>query len=91
MPKVWRGVDSKKRRCAPMSEVQIRLLGLAQKGNIMKQNWNAGEIVKVGFMILKVLKNLAPTGDGMPGKYLLMSPKTQKLYYFTPYFGLTKL
>jgi len=57
----------------------------------VRQIWDAGKDVKVGFLTLGILKKIAPPGDGMPGKYLLIDHKTKALYYFTPYYGLAKI
>lgn len=48
-----------------------------------KQNWNIGEIVKVGFLSLKVT---AVKGN----EYYLVSSKGIE-YVFTPYTGLNRV
>jgi hypothetical protein len=53
------------------------------------QKWEAGQIVKVGFMTLTVV-SLEPTpGDYRPDIYHLISAKGAK-YTFTPHFGLER-
>ena len=53
------------------------------------QNWEVGQMVKVGFMALKVI-SLEPTpGDYSPDIYHLESAKGIK-YTFTPHFGLER-
>ena len=53
------------------------------------QNWEVGQMVKVGFMALKVI-SLEPTpGDYRPDIYHLESAKGIK-YTFTPHFGLER-
>jgi hypothetical protein len=51
-----------------------------------KQNWSIGEIVKVGFMRLKVT-GVKAIKDGMPDIYSLESEKGKK-YEFIPHNGL---
>ena len=53
------------------------------------QKWTVGEMVKVGFMRLRVIA-LEPTpGDYRPDIYHLQSDKGIK-YTFTPHFGLER-
>jgi hypothetical protein len=54
-----------------------------------KQSWSTGQAVKVGFLTLTVISALAPSGDGLPGAYILTSGS--KLYSFIPHNGLTKI
>ena len=49
------------------------------------QDWSVGEIVKVGFMTLRVID----TRDG--GTYLLKHLSKEQYYEFTPYLGVVKL
>lgn len=54
-----------------------------------KQTWMEGEMVKVGFMTLKVLKRVPTPGDYKPDAYILGSAKGG-IYRFVPHNGLTK-
>lgn len=50
-------------------------------------NWNAGQVVKVGFMAgLVVVKKIPTPGDFLPDAYLL--EKSGRYYRFTPYNGI---
>ena len=53
------------------------------------QVWMEGEMVKVGFLTLKVLKRVPTPGDYMPDAYVLGSAKGG-IYRFVPHNGLTK-
>lgn len=55
-----------------------------------KQNWTPGNMVKVGFMTLKVIEAIPTPGDYLPDKYLLEG-KNGKRYYFTPHNGLESI
>lgn len=54
-----------------------------------KQVWQVGEMVKVGFLTLKVLARVPTPGDHAPDAYALGSAKGA-IYRFVPHFGLTK-
>lgn len=54
-----------------------------------KQCWEVGEIVKVGFMQLRVLAKVPTPGDYAPDAYALGSAKGG-IYRFVPHNGLTK-
>lgn len=54
-----------------------------------KQCWEVGEIVKVGFLKLRVLAKVPTPGDYMPDAYALGSEKG-RIYRFVPHNGLTK-
>ena len=54
-----------------------------------KQQWIAGQTVKVGFMSLRVVSSRATPGDYLPDAYLLESKG--KFYEFVPHNGLTRL
>ena len=54
-----------------------------------KQNWEAGQTVKVGFMSLEVVAKIATPGDYLPDAYALKSAKGQ-FYRFVPHNGLSK-
>lgn len=51
--------------------------------------WEVGEMVKVGFLTLKVLAKVPTPGDYMPDAYALGSAKGG-IYRFVPHNGLTK-
>lgn len=54
-----------------------------------KQIWAAGEIVKVGFLKLQIIKAKETKGDFKPDAYLLTNGK--KYYVFVPHNGLNTL
>ena len=54
-----------------------------------KQLWEVGEMVKVGFLTLKVLAKVPTPGDYMPDAYALGSAKGA-IYRFVPHNGLTR-
>lgn len=56
-----------------------------------KQTWTPGNIVKVGFLSLRVLELIPTPGDYRPDVYLLESLDSSKQYEFTPHFGLTRI
>jgi hypothetical protein len=58
--------------------------------NNSKQNWSIGNLVKVGFMTLKVLEVKA-VKDYLPDIYILENPKNGKRYEFIPHNGLTAI
>lgn len=47
-----------------------------------KQDWSAGEAVKVGFLTLEVVAKVGPD-------YRLWNPTNGKKYTFTPHMGLS--
>lgn len=53
-----------------------------------KQVWAVGEMVKVGFMTLRVMATQATPGDYMPDAYVLANAKADKFYRFVPHNGL---
>ena len=55
-----------------------------------KQNWERGEIVRVGFMTLKVI-NVRAVKDGLPDIYTLSTIDNSKKYEFIPHCGLTRI
>jgi hypothetical protein len=55
-----------------------------------KQNWQAGSIVNVGFLKLRVISARA-VKDGMPDIYTLESLDGSKRYEFIPHNGLTRI
>ena len=55
------------------------------------QTWQAGEVVKVGFVSgLEVIKKIATPGDHRPDAYVLWQPIKNRFYTFQPHFGLTR-
>jgi hypothetical protein len=56
-----------------------------------KQNWEIGNIVKIGFMQLKVLKAIPTPGDWLPDQYLMINVKGDTYYIFVPHNGLQRL
>jgi hypothetical protein len=55
-----------------------------------KQNWEIGNIVKVGFLTLRVV-SVKAIKDGMPDIYTLENLNGTKRYEFTPYNGLERI
>ena len=53
-----------------------------------KQDWTAGQTVKVGFMSLRVIAKVPTPGDYMPDAYALES--NGKFYRFVPHNGLSR-
>lgn len=57
-----------------------------------KQNWEVGQIVKVGFVSgLEVIGKVATPGDYKPDLYVLVQASTKRLYRFVPHNGLTRV
>lgn len=56
-----------------------------------KQVWEVGEVVKVGFMSLRVTGKEATPGDYMPDAYHLVDLKGIKQYRFMPHNGLERI
>lgn len=55
-----------------------------------KQNWQEGQVVKVGFMSLRVL-GVKAVKDYLPDIYTLESLDGTKKYEFIPHNGLTRI
>ena len=55
-----------------------------------KQNWQVGNVVKVGFLSLRVVDAKAEY-DGLPDIYTLESIDGSKRYEFIPHKGLTRV
>lgn len=55
-----------------------------------KQNWQAGETVKVGFLTLRVV-SMRAVRDGLPDIYTLESLDGTRQYEFIPHNGLTRI
>lgn len=58
-----------------------------------KQTWEIGEVVKVGFLSLRVTKKEPTPGDYMPDAYILcgLGDKSDRTYRFVPHNGLERL
>ncbi|MBS0229669.1 MAG: hypothetical protein JSS52_00715 [Proteobacteria bacterium] len=56
-----------------------------------KQDWSVGEVVKVGFLSLKVIAKIPTPGDYMPDAYALANKDGTRFYRFTPHHGLTSV
>jgi len=53
-----------------------------------KQVWAVGEMVKVGFMNLRVMAAQKTPGDYLPDAYILANRDATKFYRFVPHNGL---
>ena len=53
-----------------------------------KQAWKVGEMVKIGFMSLRVLAAQDTPGDYKPDAYVLTNARADKFYRFVPHFGI---
>jgi len=58
-----------------------------------KQVWEVGQVVKVGFLTLKVMEKEATPGDYRPDAYLLCGVGAQesRKYRFVPHYGLERI
>lgn len=58
-----------------------------------KQVWQVGEVVKIGFMTLRVTEREATPGDYKPDAYLLcgLGDKANRRYRFVPHNGIERL
>ena len=56
-----------------------------------RQNWTAGQTVKVGFLSLVVKAAIATPGDYLPYAYILANQAGTQLYKFVPHNGLEKI
>lgn len=56
-----------------------------------KQVWEVGEVVKVGFLSLRVIGKEPTPGDYMPDAYRLMNLKGTTQYRFVPHNGLERI
>lgn len=61
--------------------------------NKTKQIWKVGEIVKVGFLKLRITKIELTPGDYMPDAYHLvgLEKNEHKKYRFVPHNGLERI
>jgi hypothetical protein len=55
------------------------------------QVWEVGEVVKVGFLSLRVTAKVPTPGDYMPDAYLLTDKTGAKSYRFVPHNGLERI
>ena len=55
-----------------------------------KQAWEVGEVVKVGFLALRVLAKVATPGNYLPDQYALTNNTGDRFYRFVPHNGLTR-
>lgn len=55
-----------------------------------KQNWSIGEVVKVGFLRLRVLAKVATPGNYLPDQYALTDASGQRFYRSVPFHGVTR-
>lgn len=55
-----------------------------------RQNWDIGQVVKVGFMTLRVL-DVRAEFDGLPDIYTLESIDHSRKYEFIPHNGLVRI
>lgn len=55
-----------------------------------KQNWEIGQVVKVGFLSLRIVSMRAEY-DHLPDIYTLESLDSTKQYEFIPHNGLTRI
>jgi hypothetical protein len=58
-----------------------------------KQRWQVGEVVRVGFLQLRVVEKEPTPGDYLPDAYILcgLGASESKLYRFVPHNGLERL
>lgn len=58
-----------------------------------KQKWEVGEVVKVGFLQLRVIEKEPTPGDYMPDAYILcgLGDKFNRKYRFVPHNGLERI
>jgi hypothetical protein len=55
-----------------------------------RQNWTVGQVVRVGFLSLRVL-SVRSERDYLPDIYTLESMNGQRKYEFIPHNGLTRI
>lgn len=56
-----------------------------------KQTWEVGEMVKVGFLTLRVTAKEPTPGDYAPDAYWLTDRSGSKKYRFVPHKGLERV
>ena len=57
---------------------------------LSKQDWSPGSIVKVGFLVLRMIR-VEAVFDGKPDIYTLESLDGSKKYEFIPHMGITRI
>ena len=57
------------------------------------QSWQVGEVVRVGFLVLRVTAREAAPGDYKPDAYILcgLGDKASRQYRFVPHNGIERL
>ena len=55
-----------------------------------EQTWEVGEVVKVGFLRLRVLAKVPTPRNWLPDQYALTNLTGERFYRFIPHNGLTK-
>jgi hypothetical protein len=56
-----------------------------------RQDWNVGEVVRVGFLRLRVLAKIATPGNYLPDQYALTNADGSRFYRFIPHNGLARM
>ena len=56
-----------------------------------KQAWEVGEMVKVGFLTLRVTAKEPTPGDYAPDAYILTDKTGTKTYRFVPHKGIERV
>jgi len=58
-----------------------------------KQAWEIGEVVKVGFMTLRVMRKEPTPGDFAPDAYILcgLGANADRQYRFVPHNGIERI
>jgi hypothetical protein len=61
--------------------------------NRSKQCWEVGEVVKVGFLSLRVTEKEPTPGDYLPDAYILcgLGANANRIYRFVPHNGIERL
>lgn len=55
------------------------------------QVWEVGEIVKIGFLTLRITAKEPTPGDYAPDAYLLIDKTGMKKYRFVPHNGIERI
>jgi hypothetical protein len=78
----------------PSSEAHYVSVHLIKETDMIKnskQTWEAGEVVKVGFLTLRVLTKVPTPGNYKPDAYVLASANGEPRFYcFVPHFGVQR-
>lgn len=59
--------------------------------NRTSQVWEVGEVVRVGFLSLRITAKEPTPGDFMPDAYILTDRTGTKVYRFVPHNGLERI